>query len=207
MRDILYFDMEKITKKCYKCQTEKDHSEFARSSSARDGLQSMCKLCNIERHRAIADELKPNRVRHGKYYILPTEKKCSKCREILPIDHFGMREDLKRPLSRCRSCQLEANKEYAKNNPDASRHRNLKYKYGVTKEDYDRMFKEQNGVCGICKQAETSIRSLYLSIDHNHETGKVRGLLCRNCNSALGKLKDSIERMKAMIEWMEKNDG
>jgi recombination endonuclease VII len=59
----------------------------------------------------------------------------------------------------------------------------LKYRYGLSKEDYERMLDEQGGVCAICGSAPDKQR---LSVDHNHGTGKVRGLLCHKCNLALG---------------------
>jgi hypothetical protein len=94
------------------------------------------------------------------------------------------------------------NKEYHKNNFDYFKSRDLKKKFGITIEDYNKLFKNQNGLCAICNKSEISkhqsgtIRTL--SVDHNHETGKVRGLLCSTCNRAIGLLKDnSILLLKA----------
>lgn len=73
------------------------------------------------------------------------------------------------------------NKTYAENRVSRIR------KYGITVEQYDAMYQEQNGVCYICGEPEYHRA---LSIDHNHVTGKVRGLLCSNHNRALGLLND-----------------
>lgn len=62
------------------------------------------------------------------------------------------------------------------------------YKYGMTIEDYDRMFAEQNGGCAIC--GGTPTRTEHLHVDHDHETGRIRGLLCDSCNLGLGKFRD-----------------
>lgn len=86
------------------------------------------------------------------------------------------------------------------------KHYNLKSKYGITLEEYDEMLKAQNDVCAICKNKKrmllTSKGTLY--VDHNHTTGKVRGLLCGSCNSALGYVEDNIDIMKSMIEYIIK---
>lgn len=60
----------------------------------------------------------------------------------------------------------------------------LKRKYGITLAEYDQMLEEQHGVCAICGGADPSGRRL--AVDHDHETGKVRGLLCTSCNTRLG---------------------
>ena len=68
--------------------------------------------------------------------------------------------------------------------------------YGITGKRFDEMLEEQNGACAICKRQETITRLgklLPLSIDHDHTTGKIRGLLCGECNRGLGKFKDNPE--------------
>ena len=86
----------------------------------------------------------------------------------------------------------------------------LKNKYGITRDDYNKLLKDQDGTCRICKKAGQHFRQgkpLPLCVDHNHETGKVRGLLCLNCNSGMGKLGDSIELLKEVIKYLEETDG
>jgi hypothetical protein len=82
----------------------------------------------------------------------------------------------------------------------------LKKQFGISLEDYERMAKEQEGLCAICgKKQQEGIRRL--AVDHNHKTKKVRGLLCWGCNGALGKFGDSIEMLKKAIEYLEAHDG
>lgn len=80
-------------------------------------------------------------------------------------------------------------------------------KYGMTETDYDRMFSEQRGVCAICKNPETrKTKSGHISplvIDHNHKTEEVRALLCHNCNSAFGLVKENITVLQGMIEYAD----
>ena len=61
----------------------------------------------------------------------------------------------------------------------------LKYEYGITLDDYNKMFNEQEGKCAICQRHQNELKKI-LYVDHDHKTGEVRGLLCKNCNVALG---------------------
>ena len=68
------------------------------------------------------------------------------------------------------------------------------------------MYEQQNGVCAICGKPETKVqygKIQPLTVDHNHETGKVRGLLCFNCNIAIGKLKDDIVLLEKAIDYLK----
>ena len=95
---------------------------------------------------------------------------------------------------------------YQKNREKAimtSQETNMKKKYGIGWKEYERMLDEQNGVCKICSKPETSKNIKRLSIDHNHTTGKVRGLLCRKCNSAIGYFNDNITYLQKAIEYVK----
>lgn len=85
------------------------------------------------------------------------------------------------------------------------------HRYGITKEIYDQMFESQNGLCAICRKPERLFdkragRVKLLAVDHSHKTGKVRGLLCQACNTAIGLLTESKEIATALIEYLEKNN-
>jgi hypothetical protein len=77
----------------------------------------------------------------------------------------------------------------------------LRWKYGISVAIYEQMLEDQAGVCGICKEQPFSWR---LDVDHNHETGEVRGLLCRKCNMAVGLINDSPEAAHRMELWLLK---
>ena len=82
-----------------------------------------------------------------------------------------------------------------------SRHR--KRKYGISDDIYFMMVEEQGGACAICGD----VPDINLSIDHNHTTEKLRGLICNPCNIALSKAKDSPAILRAMAGYLEKYDG
>lgn len=78
--------------------------------------------------------------------------------------------------------------------------------YGITLEEYERMEKEQGGLCAVCRKPEAVTRAgskLSLAVDHCHNTGKVRGLLCTSCNNGLGRFKDDPELLRAAIAYLE----
>lgn len=80
--------------------------------------------------------------------------------------------------------------EYVEKNPNGNRGKHYKSRYGITIEDYERMYNAQGGVCAICKEPETrkskTGKPMSLSVDHDHKTGKVRDLLCVACNHMVG---------------------
>lgn len=108
-----------------------------------------------------------------------------------------------------------AKRSYEKNGrrPDqvrARRRYHLKKTYGITLEQYEQMFAEQNGVCAVCSLPETRIMSgsfKSLDVDHNHATGEVRGLLCSACNASLGLLGEDPDRIIALLDYVERYRG
>lgn len=75
--------------------------------------------------------------------------------------------------------------------------------YGMTKDDYARLLEKQGGVCAICRRTPSSSVRKRLAVDHNHTTGKVRGLLCEPCNHGIGKLGDDPVRCRAAAAYLE----
>lgn len=101
----------------------------------------------------------------------------------------------------------EYNKKYYAEKPQRSIYNyNLKRSFGITIDDYDRIFEKQGGVCAICGNRET-IKNRWgtkrLSVDHDHETGEVRGLLCRKCNAGLGFFEDKIDNLNSAIDYLK----
>lgn len=78
----------------------------------------------------------------------------------------------------------------------------LQTRYGITIEEFDRMFALQSGVCAICHKPEKDNYKRRLSVDHDHNTGKVRGLLCHACNTAIGKFGDNPDRLESAARYL-----
>ena len=75
--------------------------------------------------------------------------------------------------------------------------------YGITLFDIERMKDEQDGKCSICLTEFILIPSKRICVDHDHKTGEVRGILCASCNTALGLLKDDVDRMTRAVQYLE----
>ena len=103
---------------------------------------------------------------------------------------------------RCRK-KAEKKRHYEKHgyNKEYKRRHDLKNLYGITPDDYNRMFVEQKGCCAICGTHQQELKKK-LAVDHDHETGKVRGLLCRSCNTGIGLLKENKEILLAAISYL-----
>lgn len=132
-------------------------------------------------------------------------KNCTKCGELKDTQHFYKDSRAKSGFqSMCKSCfslyqKTDAGKE-------STRKAHLKMSYNLTLEDYDRMYEEQGGCCAICgTHASAAVlgSGSRLAVDHNHETGEVRGLLCAHCNTALGKMKDSVSVLQSAINYLQ----
>jgi len=156
-------------------------------------------------------------------------KKCSKCEKEKPLVQFV--RDARRASGRgahCISCNRilsaswhsknreasreksrewrlanpekarEKSRRYAARHPEAVHSAWLKTKYGITLDDYNALSEKQDGVCAICGEREST-----LHVDHNHITGVVRGLLCGNCNRALGMMKDNPMVFTSAARYLE----
>lgn len=96
-------------------------------------------------------------------------------------------------------------KDYYQQNKDKAYWRNVKNKYGLSKDGYIEFFDKQNGGCALCEKPFIGLRDTNLHVDHSHETGKVRGLLCLPCNVALGMLGDNEAGLQRALEYVKEN--
>jgi len=154
-------------------------------------------------------------------------KQCRDCKKILPKTQFYSGRRI------CKRCKLKQNDEYRKrtnynklyheknkekenkrclsnyykwkDNPEKKlkwRENQLKQNYGIDLEDYNEMLNKQNACCAICNTQPIVGRGL-LHVDHCHDTGKVRGLLCHYCNMSLGGFRDDIKILRAAIKYLK----
>ena len=191
------------TKTCQKCTKRKSTDSFSRHKKNSDGLQSRCKLCvsTYQREHYIQNRNK----------ILSRNKKWSadnpgKARAVHKSWRDRNREWVRQRDKNWRTRNPEKAKvyqtRYANKNPNRSRARRLKA-YGLTIQDYNRLLESQGGVCSICKKTDDLRPNL--SVDHDHVTGMVRGLLCTRCNSALGIVLEDVKTINAMAQYLELN--
>lgn len=110
---------------------------------------------------------------------------------------------------KCKKCQTAAVLESREANGSWPAYRNNQYlkKYGITLDDYDRMAETQGHLCLLCGRKETTSNKTRLCVDHCHKTGKVRGLLCSNCNRVLGLMGDNPELLRLAADYLEKHES
>lgn len=148
---------------------------------------------------------------------------CKKCGETKTEDLFPRRKDGRlgdRVRGDCSECLRIYKKKYAEankddiaakkkaryyrdkeKNKDKFRHFRYKRKYGITVEEFTRIANQQDNLCKLCRSPSGGKKRL--CVDHDHVTGRFRGLLCIQCNVALGKLGDSVEGLERAIMYLK----
>lgn len=138
-------------------------------------------------------------------------KRCFCCGEIKPTTEFARKKHREKWgfYSYCKACKQKKAKQYyiehTEKGKKLARNRDLK-KYGITFEEQKKMLEEQGGRCKICGEPIALFgdsKKHTAHVDHNHKTGSVRGLLCQECNTGLGKFRDNIEYLENAIEYLK----
>lgn len=159
--------------------------------------------------------------------LTPESLTCRKCGETKPGTEFALdrNKPCGRTTDRCKVCTAEygrwyraehpervresSRRSYAKTYETTARTYRLKKLYGLTRAEYDAMHAAQDGRCAICDREETALsnkadRVKGLSVDHCHDTGRIRGLLCGRCNSAIGLLNHDGALLRAAIAYLNR---
>ncbi|MGP4085697.1 endonuclease VII domain-containing protein [Streptomyces sp. KR55] len=172
-------------KRCSRCKEYKPRAAFAGNKSTSDGLQAYCRECWAAYHQA--RQLAKGKNVRPRVKAPEGHKFCRSCGEIKPRSEWHRNATASDGLSTsCKACRA------AKGRGD-----HLRRQYGITVAERDELIASQGGVCCIC------LAALPEHVDHYHETGRVRGVLCFSCNAALGQFKDrpdAIRRAAAYVE-------
>jgi hypothetical protein len=185
------------TKNCNRCKNELTLDKFWINRQSKDGFFGNCKECQ----RAKKCE--------------PGFKLCSKCFEVKNNSEYLIVGKSKRLARYCNKCSIEAKKEkrlrkiendnkyYYSNHSEIREQQvnaRLLKRYGITINEYNKKFEEQDGRCMICSKEHISEKRMH--VDHDHETGQVRGLLCAPCNNHLGILENEewVKKAKSYLE-------
>ena len=129
--------------------------------------------------------------------VTPESKVCSRCRVDRPIDNYGL--DKNRVDGRNGMCKQCLSK-YRSTRTHKQRDSRLRWTYGISHEEWDRMYLRQKRRCMICRKRKLK-SGMY--VDHCHATGAVRGLLCPTCNWGLGQFKDDTKLLRNAIKYLE----
>lgn len=203
-----------MDKVCRDCGQAKPVTEFFADKKRKDGYGIRCKPCYMAQQAIY-------RMREPWHKTDPGTKRCVLCKEIKPESDFTRNKGFHDGLDRtCRACAAERNAAYTRANREALNasalrryHANtdryadysLKRHYGMSRGDYDRMLAEQGGRCAICgSTSPNGVRISRFHVDHCHETGRVRGLLCENCNKGIGLFHDNPDLIMLAIKYLER---
>ncbi|MFE4966081.1 endonuclease VII domain-containing protein [Streptomyces sp. NPDC056660] len=182
---------EPNAKQCGKCGRDLPRAAFARDRNRRDGLQVHCRECVAAysaAHYRRRREAMGKAVRE-KVDVPEGHKLCRTCGVVKPHTEWHRNATASDGLSTsCKACRATK-----------SRADHLKRNYGLTEAERDALVVAQYGLCAICLTAPP------IHVDHCHKTGRVRGVLCFNCNSAIGKLRDDPDAARRAAAYLEGN--
>jgi len=167
-------------KTCANCHQIKSFLDFNKDKSIKDGHQTQCRECRKQYSNPEYDKI---------YHLKNKEKRNQQGKEYNILNNERQKE-LKR-------LDYKQNKSKYKNYT-------LKKTFGITLEQYHKIFDQQNGCCAICQKHQKEFKRA-LAVDHCHKTKIIRGLLCGNCNTGIGKLKDSIKLLQKAIDYLINN--
>jgi Recombination endonuclease VII len=130
------------------------------------------------------------------------KKRCADCKKYKLVAEFPRNRNSKDGFhSYCKACNNARSYESRQRLHGSSRHYHLKQRYGIGVDEFDELVRQQGGVCLLCGRPDPE------HVDHDHETGKVRGILCFNCNGGLGQFRDSVDALRAAADYLECSDA
>lgn len=207
------------TKTCTKCKQELPVTSYSKDNTRTDGLSPYCKPCRSDENKAWRERNAERKRQMDREYRASNLEKCrQKEREYNESHREERNAYFRRYYAESEERRQQAKdsaKEWRKNNPEKVRQRwqsrsyltrldhHLRGKFGITLADYNEMLEQQEGLCAICRQPPRGQRRLV--VDHCHETGKVRQLLCHPCNSGMGLLQDNPELLAKAIQYLERH--
>jgi len=207
-KHIEYTFDEKGLKKCNRCNNFYTKDGFYKQAIRKSGYNSSCKNCCAKEVKDRYQKTYKKKDYPSSYFDENGLKMCCTCKNKYQKDCFYLSNKEKSGYSKvCKFCNREKGKSLKYRYPSRNKENKLK-KYGLNVEEYEKMLSSQNGVCSICHKEETrkgkNGKVLPLNVDHNHKTGKVRGLLCHLCNVSLGGFQDSEELLLNAIKYLKK---
>jgi len=191
--------VSKVMKRCSKCGLDKSTDSYGKNSASADGLRPNCNDCRRIQRRA---EYVANPGRFRRAAIAWGERNPEK-KSAAGKRWYSENKERHKATGKAWMA-IESNRRMA---VVSTFEGGLKRKYNINPDDYYAKLSAQNSKCAIPSCKNTTRPDRALSVDHNHSTGAVRGLLCSNCNAALGLVDDKIEMLIDLIDYLNMHDG
>lgn len=189
-------------KKCSICKIEKEISEFNKHSGCKFGVRPQCKKCHSLQSSKWQEENKDKKKEYLKKWNKENKDKVKKQRESYKDIKNEKRRERYRNDEEYRNDRLKDVREWQKNNPKKRKNQRLK-QYGITYIEFESLMNKCNRKCEICGYDNIEDKKTFPVVDHCHESGKVRGILCSKCNFALGHFNDSIDNLQNAIKYLK----
>jgi Recombination endonuclease VII len=189
------------SKRCPDCGEIKSLSAFTLSKKNRDGRGTYCRPCFNKRSRAHREKVATSEGRtiRRRREVPAGQKYCPRCESVQPEGCFGKNRASRDGLTAyCRPCHNAVTRRNVERLHGNTRDYHLRRRYGITSADVDAMVEGQGGTCAVCDGKPEHV-------DHDHATGKVRGILCFNCNQALGNARDDVVVLQGLIDYLHRH--
>lgn len=184
-------------KSCLRCGKTKSLSDFTTSKKGKLGTSASCRECENKRLREYRREHPESRREYQKKWV---ERNRTRVNEEAKKRYHN---DPTGYLRKSTNSRHEKQGEWYERNKDHVKNKQLLRDYGITLPEYMVILEKQGGQCAICGSGEPGGVGRF-HVDHDHKTGKVRGLLCHFCNTGIGSLRDDPVLLRAAVEYLEK---
>lgn len=191
-------------KLCKKCNAVKDYSDFSKASTSEDGLFWSCKECTSAHHKAWYQKNKAKKNAANKAWYGKNSERVNKA------SAEWAKENRERKTIAARKWREENaesygiwDRAYYMENKEKRFSLKLSRVYGITLDQYKAMLAAQDGKCALGHDIGPGSN---ICVDHDHATGRVRGLLCTKHNAAIGMLGDSHDGVRAALEYLERHE-
>jgi Recombination endonuclease VII len=179
-------------KRCARCQLVLPTHSFTRDGGARDSLSLRCRKCQKEAFQQ-------------RRTTIATHKVCADCGQRKSASEFSKFSRSSDGLySYCKFCRKVRRRKY-ENTPEQrqkARERAIRRRYSIEPEDHRLLLRRSSGRCDVCRELLAD-NTKFIHVDHDHETGRIRGILCHGCNAGIGHFREDPTFLRAAIKYLE----
>ena len=189
-------------KVCRDCRVSKPLEAFSPAKKSRDGRVSYCRECLAKRHKKYrrAKAAAEGRAVRERRQVPEGYRWCPDCQSAKPLAEFPRNRSGNGGYGGyCKPCHNKKGRDTYVRLYGSTREYHLRRRYGIGQAEVDAMTAEQGGLCAACRSDEPA------HVDHDHKTGRVRGMLCYLCNQALGNVRDDISRLEGLINYLRRD--